>query len=68
MTETLQLGGEAFLQTAEAPGEKDSPGFNLGGQYDLTEDYHLLFSAGRGLANAETNNRFSAYLAVQVIC
>jgi hypothetical protein len=41
-------------------------GFNLGGQYDLTGDYHLLFSAGRGLANADTSNRFSAYLALQV--
>jgi Putative MetA-pathway of phenol degradation len=67
VTEALQLGGEVFLQTAEEPGGKDSPGFNLGGQYDLTDDYHLLFSAGRGLANAETTNRLSAYLALQVI-
>jgi Putative MetA-pathway of phenol degradation len=66
VTEALQLGGEAFLQTAEAPGEKDEPGFNIGGKYDLAEDYHLLFSAGRGLANAETTNRLSAYLALQV--
>jgi hypothetical protein len=67
VTETLQFGGEVFLQTAEEPGGKSSPGFNLGGQFDLTDDYHLLFSAGRGLANQATTNRFSAYLALQVI-
>jgi hypothetical protein len=67
VTKSFQFGGETFLQTAEAAGEKDAPGFNIGGTYDLTEDYHLLFSAGRGLANAETTNRFSAYLALQVI-
>jgi hypothetical protein len=67
ITDALQLGGEAFYQAATMPGGKDSPGFNLGGSYDLTEDYHLLFSAGRGLANIETTNRVSAYLALQVI-
>jgi hypothetical protein len=66
VTETLQLGGEAFMQTAQAPGGRDTPGFNLGGSYGLTEEYHLLFSAGRGLENASTLNRFSAYLALQV--
>jgi hypothetical protein len=67
VTDDLQLGGEAFLQTAEAPGEKNSPGFNLGGSYALTQDYHLLFSVGQGLANQSTTNRFSIYLALQFI-
>ncbi|HVJ54330.1 MAG TPA: hypothetical protein VM689_17835 [Aliidongia sp.] len=67
LTDALQLGGEAFQQTAEAPGDKDSPGFNLGGSYKLAEDVSLLFSAGRGLANASSSNRFSSYLALQVI-
>jgi len=66
-TEKLQLGGEVFLQTAEAPGDKDAPGFNLGGSYELAEDLNLLFSAGRGLANASESNRFSGYLGLQVI-
>ena len=65
-TDRLQLGGEAFLQTAEQADGKSSPGFNLGGSYGLTEDMHLLFSVGRGLANQATTNRFSAYLGVQV--
>ena len=66
-TEKLQFGGEVYLQTAEAPGDKDAPGFNLGGSYGLTEDLNLLFSAGCGLANASENNRFSGYLGLQVI-
>lgn len=67
LTEKLQLGGEAYLQTAEAPGDRDAPGFNLGGSYGLAEDVNLLFSAGFGLANASENNRFSGYLGLQVI-
>jgi len=31
--------------------DKDSTGFNLGGIYDFAENYHLLFSAGRGLTS-----------------
>jgi hypothetical protein len=67
VTETLQLGGEVFYQAAQTSGGRDAPGFNLGGTYGITEDYHLLFSAGRGLDDASATNRFSAYLALQVI-
>jgi hypothetical protein len=66
-TENFQFGGEVYQQTAQAPGDKDAPGFNLGGSYSLAEDLNLLFSAGRGLANAADNNRFSGYLGLQVI-
>jgi hypothetical protein len=65
-TEALQFGGEIFLQTAQAPGGKDAPGFNLGGSYALNETLSLLFSAGTGLANRADTNRFTGYLALQV--
>jgi hypothetical protein len=65
-TDALQLGGEAFLQTAQARGARDAPGFNLGGSYDLSRTYHLLFSAGQGLANVAVTNRLSFYLALQI--
>ena len=48
ITEKLTLGGEVFYQTANMDGRSASTGFNLGGQYDFTDNYHLLFSAGRG--------------------
>ena len=65
-TEAFQLGGEAFLQTAQMRGERNAPGFNLGGSYDLNKTCHLLFSAGQGLANVSTTNRASFYLGLQV--
>ena len=65
VTENLALGGELFHQTADAIGGKDTSGFNLGGVYDLTEHYHLLFSAGRGLQNTTAKDEFSYYAGFQ---
>lgn len=65
ITNNLILGGEIFHQTAGTIEDKDSTGFNLGGIYDLTENYHLLFSAGRGMQNANPTNEFSYYMAFQ---
>jgi Putative MetA-pathway of phenol degradation len=76
ITDSLQLGGEIFHQTrssTSAPpspgfpiGTKDTTGFNLGGTYDFDKTFHLLFSAGTGLQNAESSNEFSFYLALRV--
>jgi hypothetical protein len=63
--DNLALGGELFHQTASTIGGKDATGFNLGGIYDFTDHYHLLFSAGRGLQNVPDSNQFSYYLAIQ---
>ena len=65
VTDNLALGGELFHQTADTIGGKDSSGFNLGGVYDFTEHYHLLFSAGRGLQDAAAANEFSYYFGFQ---
>jgi hypothetical protein len=46
-------------------------GFNLGGTYDFTKHYHLLFSAGRGGllyavdAAAVTADPLTHYLGIQ---
>jgi hypothetical protein len=75
VSDTLALAGEIFHQTAFATGGVGSPGFplgsrdmtgfNLGGVYDLSQHYHLLFSAGRGIQNAETTDTFTWYLGLQ---
>ncbi len=65
VSERLALGGELFHQTASTSLGGDSTGFNLGGVYDLSEHYHLLFSAGSGLKDAAETNRFSYYLGIQ---
>jgi hypothetical protein len=65
VTDQLALGGEIFNQTAATIGGHDGSGFNLGGIYDFTDHYHILFSAGRGITNATGTNEFSYYLAFQ---
>jgi hypothetical protein len=75
VTDSLALGVELFHQTASgtsAPGSvgfpigtKDTTGFNIGAIYDLSENYHLLMSAGRGIQNASASNEFSCYVALQ---
>jgi hypothetical protein len=62
-SDTFYLGGEIFYQTAETVDGKDSSGFNLGGSLPLTGSLQLLFSAGRGLTNTESN-RFSYYVGL----
>lgn len=75
VTDRLAIGGELFHQTVSLTGgpgsagfplgSQDTTGFNLGAVYDLTEHYHLLVSAGRGLENVAASDEFSYYLALQ---
>ena len=65
VTKQLAIGAELFHDTAMTVGGRDSSGFNVGGVYDITEHYHLLFSAGRGLQDVRDTNQFSYYLALQ---
>lgn len=65
MTPRFTLGGEIFHQSAAATGLPDITGFNLGAAYDLSDHWHLLASAGRGLADADRRDRFTYYLGVQ---
>lgn len=75
VADDLTLGGEVFHQTASITGgpgtvgfpldSRDVTGFNLGALYDITEHYHLLVSAGRGVQNAAAGDQFSYYLALQ---
>ena len=62
ITEKLTLGGELFTATPDTVAGKQRTGFNLGGIYDFTEHYHLLFSAGRDFQGP---NLLTFYLAFQ---
>ena len=66
VTEDLALGAELFHQTADTAQGTASTGFNLGGIYDVTENHHILFSAGRGIEHASETNSFSYYAAYQL--
>ena len=62
-SDTFNLGGEIFYQTADTVDGEDSAGFNVGGSIPLPGSLQLLFSAGRGLTNT-SSNRFSYYVAL----
>ena len=66
ITEQLNLGVEVFHQTSPADGVPSSTGFNVGATYDLSENWHVLTSVGRGLQNTSATNQFSYYLALQL--
>ena len=65
VTKQLMLGGELFHETAQTIGGEDTTGFNIGGIYDVDDNNHLLFSAGRALQNASATNLFSWYLGYE---
>jgi hypothetical protein len=69
ITDKLTLGGELYYQAsatvAGSPANVASTGFNVGGNYDFSETYHLLFSAGQGLDHVATTNASSFYLGLQ---
>ncbi len=59
----LTLGGEMFHTTPSADGGSNRTGFNLGGAYDFSEHWHLLFSAGRDFQGL---NQLTTYLGIQL--
>lgn len=65
ISEHLTLGGEIYHSTEQMAGTGSSSGFNLGGFYNFDENNHLLFSAGRGLANANMTNQLASYVGYQ---
>ena len=71
VTDKLALGGEVFHQTSNMVGRGPTTGFSLGGQYDITEHHHILFSAGKGgsiyaVDGAATTHPVTYYLAYQL--
>jgi hypothetical protein len=62
ITDKLSVAGEIFHQTANTVDGDDSTGFNFGAIYNFNEHDHFVFSAGRGLQNADTTNDFSWYV------
>jgi Putative MetA-pathway of phenol degradation len=62
ITKTLTVGAELFHFTRKEDLGRDRTGFNAGAIINLTDDYHLLLSAGRDI---DGDNRFSSYAAFQ---
>ncbi len=62
MSQMLTIGAELFRQTRTTDNGTAQNGFTLGAIVNITDDHHLLFSAGRSFNG---DNRFSAYVAYQ---
>jgi hypothetical protein len=67
ITNKFSLGGELFNESAVSIADKSTSGFNIGGAYKCTDDYHLLFSVGKGINDLTSSNRLSMYIALQAI-
>jgi hypothetical protein len=59
--EHLTLGLEAFRNTAMTINGQTSTGLNLGGQVNLTEKHHILFSAGRHVSGERQSYFYLGY-------
>jgi len=63
ITKTLTLGVEAFFETPRVAGGTSNTVLNLGGSYDLSDTYHLLWSAGHTVQGASA---FDYFLGLQI--
>jgi|SRR6185437_10113914 hypothetical protein len=57
----LQLGAELVHQTADIKGGRSSTGIGVGFRYDISDNFHVLGSAGPGLQHVEETQRFTWY-------
>jgi Putative MetA-pathway of phenol degradation len=64
ITSKLQVGLEIFHQTPDTQGGSTTTSLGTGIRYDLNEHYHLLGYVGRGIENAQANDRLDWYAAV----
>ncbi len=60
-SKVVSLGGEIYFQSADEAGSKSVTAFNIGGYINLSEEMHIIFSAGHSLVN---ENFTSAYLGL----
>lgn len=62
LSKALTLGGELIYRTADTDGGDNSFGFNVGAIINLTENHHILFSAGSDFSGP---TRFQCYIGYQ---
>ena len=62
----ITVGAEVYRLTAGTTEGTNSTGFNVGGVYNLSDRHHLLFSIGRNIENAASNNLFSVLVGYQL--
>ena len=63
LTESFAVGAEVQFRSTVAVGTPASVALNAGGTWDLSDTYHLLFSAGHSV---EGRSEFQGYCAFQI--
>ncbi len=63
LNKALTLGAEVYYKTASTEDGKDTTGYNFGAIINITENHHILLSAGQDINGP---NYFSAYIAYQL--
>lgn len=63
LSKWFSVGSELYFHTREAVEEQNGLGVNFGGQMNLTENHHLLASAGTDVRGP---NRLTLYIAYQL--
>ena len=63
LSKALTLGAEIFYNSPTTKDEGGRTAFNVGTIVNITDEHHLLFSAGRDIHG---QNRFSTYIAYQL--
>ena len=61
LSKKLTLGVEAYHNTAMTIGGQASTGFNAGGQVNLSEEHHILFTAGRNVTGDKQSIFYVGY-------
>jgi hypothetical protein len=64
ITPQLQVGLELNHRTPDERGARQTTGIGFGAIYDLSENLHLMASAGPGVQNADATNEVSWYAAL----
>ena len=59
LTDSLAVGIEGQFRTADTVDARNSFALNVGGIWDLSENYHILFSAGHTVSGP---SEFQGYL------
>lgn len=62
ITKTLTLGAEVFHFGKQTTLGRDETGYNIGGTINLSEEHHILLSAGSDISG---DTRFAAYVGYQ---
>ncbi len=63
LSDSLTIGGELYYITKDTDDGRNSPGFNLGAIINISENHHVLLSAGRDI---DGPNLFSCYIGYQL--